>query len=137
MNVSGPSDGHLVPRLRVLVVDDSPDNAESLAWVLRLEDFEVTTAFSYATALLAASRCVFDAMLLDIAMPGMDGYRLVKELIGLCPVKPLLIAITGYGQAKDYQRSREEGFDHHFVKPADIFELTAALRQHARCLVLA
>jgi DNA-binding response OmpR family regulator len=107
-----------------------PDNADSLAWVLRLEGFDATTAIYAATALTAASTSVFDAILLDIAMPGMDGYQLAKDLRGLYPVKPLLIAITGYGGDEYRKRSRDEGFDYHIVKPADPFELAALIREH-------
>lgn len=64
-------------------------------------------------------------------MPGMDGYSLAKRICGLRPAKPLLIAVTGYGQDRDRERSRKEGFDHHFVKPADIAELATVLHQHA------
>lgn len=117
--------------LRVLVVDDVADAAAMLTLALRLEGFNATAVSSPASALAAASSTTFDAVILDIAMPGMHGYALANRICGLRSVRPLLIAVTGYGQEQDRERSRNEGFDHHFLKPADIAELAAVLHKCA------
>jgi CheY-like chemotaxis protein len=123
--------GDVCRSFRVLVVDDVVDAAAMLALGLRLEGFDASAATSAAEALAVASSTTFDALLLDISMPGMDGYALAKKLRGLYLDKPLLIAVTGYGKDQDRERSHRECFDYHFIKPADIEELATVLRQHA------
>jgi CheY-like chemotaxis protein len=73
---------------------------------------------------------------MDIGLPEMDGYQVAGRLRDLCAKKPLLIALTGYGQEADRQRSRDEGFAYHFVKPADPLELIALLNDYARSMAL-
>jgi len=117
------------PRLsrRVLVVDDVADTAESLAEVLAAWGCETRTALDGRAALETARDFVPDAVLMDIGMPGMDGYqtarRLRKELQG----EVLLVAISGYGQDQDRRKSREAGFDAHLVKPVDYGQLQRLL----------
>jgi CheY-like chemotaxis protein len=120
--------------LHILVVDDYADAAESLAWVLHHEGFDVTAATSAAAAHAAAAAHPPDVILMDIGLPGMDGYVVAKQVRGLCPADLLLIAVTGYGGDADRRRSCDEGFDHHFVKPIDSLELTALLKEYARYL---
>ncbi len=106
---------------RVLVVDDSPDSAESMAAVLRLAGHEVRVALSGPSAIALAGQFRPEVALLDIGIPGMTGYEVavaLRELPGLEAL--VLIAMTGYGQAQDRLRSREAGFHHHLVKPVDI-----------------
>jgi PAS domain S-box-containing protein len=106
--------------LRVLVVDDNVDSADSMALLLSLDGHETRTAFDGPGALAAAAEFLPQAVLLDIGLPGMDGYevaRRMRELPGLRNV--LMIAITGYGQEDDRARSKAAGFDHHLVKPVD------------------
>jgi CheY-like chemotaxis protein len=113
-------------RRRILVVDDSQDSAESLALLLELHGHEVRTAFAGPAALETASAFCPDVVLLDIGLPGMDGYEVARRLRaehGGCR----LIALTGYGRDDDRRRSREAGFDHHLVKPVDLEELTRLL----------
>jgi signal transduction histidine kinase/DNA-binding response OmpR family regulator len=119
---------------RVLVVDDHVDAAASLAMLLRLYGHEVRTAADGLTALEEARSFRPEVVLLDIGLPGMDGYevarRLRKESQG---DHMLLAALTGYGQDKDRYRSREAGFDHHLVKPVDpeaLHRLLASCRTH-------
>jgi DNA-binding response OmpR family regulator len=121
-------------RLRVLLVEDYEDAGESLALLLRRAGFEVTVSADGPTACAAARDLPPDVLLTDLGLPRMAGYQVAKLVCGLCAAKPLVIAITGFGQEADHQRSRAEGFAHHFVKPADPEELTAVLREHARSL---
>src|ERR1700722_12553275 len=88
------------------------------------------TASNAAAALKAAPAFLPDVVIMDIALPGADGYevaRLLRSLPGLSGVK--IIAMTGYGQDKDAQRSREAGFVAHLVKPADPVALQKLLKQ--------
>jgi CheY-like chemotaxis protein len=115
-----------VARKRVLVVDDNQDSAESLALLLELYGHEVRTAFAGPSALETAGVFLPEIVLLDIGLPGMDGYEVARRLRAEhdgCR----LIALTGYGRDDDRQRSREAGFDHHLVKPVDLEELKRAL----------
>jgi len=72
-----------------------------------------------------------DVLLLDIALPGINGYQVAQQIGGLLKPKPLLIAVTGYGLEGDRQRTLEAGFDHHLVKPVDPLELTKLLKDYA------
>ncbi len=107
--------------LRVLVVDDNRDAAESLALVLQLAGHETRTAGDGPQALVAAREFRPAAVLLDIGLPGpMDGYKValrLREEPGLEAV--LLVAVTGYGTPEDVARAREARFDRHITKPAD------------------
>jgi CheY-like chemotaxis protein len=108
------------PSLRVLVVDDNVDAAESLAHLLSVLQHDVRTAHDGPTGLQAALDHNPDVVLLDIGLPGMNGYEVAKRLRQQ-PVFSgvVLIAMTGYGQESDRESSRAAGFDHHLVKPAD------------------
>jgi signal transduction histidine kinase/CheY-like chemotaxis protein len=104
--------------LRVLVVDDNVDTAKSLAVLLRRSGHDVRTAHDGPTALDVALDYRPDVVLLDIGLPGLDGYEAAKRL-RMQPVleNAVLVAVTGYGQETDRQRSQEAGFAHHLVKP--------------------
>jgi PAS domain S-box-containing protein len=113
---------------RVLVVDDNIDAAESLGHMLRLQGHEVNTAHDGPAALELAASFAPDVVLLDIGLPGMDGFevaRRLRQLVGLEQV--LLIAQTGWGQEEDRQRSREAGIDHHLLKPLNLTTLQKLL----------
>ncbi|HEX9892753.1 MAG TPA: PAS domain S-box protein [Gemmatimonadales bacterium] len=113
---------------RILVVDDSRDAADSLAELLRLMGYEVQLAYEGLTALEAARQYRPDVAVLDLAMPGMDGFELARQLRRVPTGNRMrLIALTGYGQEEFRRRSREAGFDAHFVKPADPGALQAVL----------
>jgi CheY-like chemotaxis protein len=118
--------------LSVLIVDDCGDGAESLAFLLRHSGHEVRTATHPRQALAAVAEFAPDVLLLDIGLPGMDGYRLAVDLCQRLSDRPLLIAMTGFAGLE--RRSREEGFDHHLVKPFDTSELFHLLRAHADSL---
>jgi signal transduction histidine kinase/CheY-like chemotaxis protein len=115
---------------RVLVVDDNIDAAESTAAFLRLEGHEVKAVHDGLQAL--ASLKVFDphVVVLDIGLPGLDGYAVARQLRERGDTSHvLLIALTGYGQKEDRQRAADAGFDYHFVKPADPREIQAAIER--------
>jgi len=108
-----------VPPRRVLVVDDNVDAATSLAELLRHRGHEVRAVFDGAEALEEAARFTPDAVVLDIGLPGMDGYETARRLRKLPNGRQMMIvAVTGWGQDEDRRRSKEAGFDHHLVKPA-------------------
>ena len=104
--------------LRVLIVEDNPDTAESLAMLLRLYGHEVKTANAGPAGLQATLSQNPDVVLLDIGLPGIDGYEVARRIREKTD-KPLLIAMTGYGQNEDRERSKEAGFKYHLVKPVD------------------
>ncbi len=111
---------------RVLVVDDNRDGAETLATLLRATGHEVRVAYDGPTALAEAHTFRPDVVLCDIGMPGMDGYEVARRLRQDADLPhPVLIAVTGYGQAEDRRRTHAAGFDHHLTKPVDL----AALQQ--------
>jgi CheY-like chemotaxis protein len=115
---------------RVLVVDDNVDAAESTAAFLRLEGHEVKAVHDGLQAL--ASLKVFDphVVVLDIGLPGLDGYAVARQLRSRGDTSHvLLIALTGYGQKEDRARAAEAGFDYHFVKPADPREIQVAIER--------
>jgi two-component system, sensor histidine kinase len=119
-----------LPALRILVVDDNRDAAESLGVLLRALGATVKVAYSGREALDMLDRFDADAVLLDIGMPDMDGYDVARR-IRQTPQRSglLLIALTGWGQDEDFRRSRMAGFDHHLIKPPDIGELHKVLTQ--------
>ncbi|HVX61072.1 MAG TPA: PAS domain S-box protein [Pirellulales bacterium] len=121
-----------LPRLRVLVVDDNPDAANTLALLLRFAGQDVQTAYDGPSAIARAQEFMPELVLLDIGMPGMDGYEVAARLrneTGLGSV--LLVALTGWGQDEDRRRSAEAGFDQHMVKPVEPQRLREVLRNLA------
>jgi CheY-like chemotaxis protein len=100
------------------------DAAESLAMLLRLWGHEVVVAHNGPEALRAAGAQRPEVALLDISLPGMDGYELARRLRGQLGLgQAVLVALTGWGQEEDRRRSKEAGFGHHLVKPVDLSEL--------------
>ena len=116
---------------RVLIVDDNEDAAETLRQLIEaLGTGEVRTAANGPDALAAAARLRPDIVLLDLSMPGMDGYELARRMRAEAWGKEaLLVALTGWGQEQHRRRSKEAGFDHHLTKPADPDALRAVLRR--------
>jgi CheY-like chemotaxis protein/two-component sensor histidine kinase len=103
---------------RIVVIDDNQDAAESLAMLLRLKGHDVQIAYDGPSGLALAIDGAPDCVLVDIGLPGMDGYEVAKRLRSRGGTgRTLLIALTGYGQQEDRARSRQAGFDHHLVKP--------------------
>jgi signal transduction histidine kinase len=109
--------------LRILVVEDSKDAAESLAKLLRLAGHEVLVAHDGQKAIEIAGSERPTVMLLDIGLPGMDGYEVCRRMRQQGHSQARIIAVTGYGQERDRQRSHDAGFDSHTVKPVDPSEL--------------
>jgi CheY-like chemotaxis protein len=123
-------DGASALSRRVLVVDDNVTAAQSLALVLKLEGYDVQVAHDGAVVLEAARRFRPEVVLLDIGLPGMDGYQLAGRLRQDQALRvhiALLVAVTGYAEDEARRRSREAGFDHHLVKPIDPDALLALL----------
>jgi PAS domain S-box-containing protein len=113
---------------RILIVDDNTDTAASLALLLQLANHETYTAHDGLEALTAAERLRPDVVLLDVRLPKLDGYEVCRRI----RQRPwagnvTLIAVTGLGQERDRQRSKEAGFDAHLVKPPDYAEITRLL----------
>src|SRR5690606_9052013 len=114
--------------LKVLVVDDNRDAAESLCMLLEALGLEVACAYDGASALELAAEFHPDVCLLDVGMPGMDGWTLGRRLRDDPAHEGVVIAaMTGWGEDRDRRRAAEAGFDHHFSKPADIRALTRML----------
>lgn len=116
---------------KVLVVDDNVDAADTLGALLGMDGFAVTTVYDGVAAVAQARAAAPDIVVMDIGMPGMDGYdsaRLIRRQPGGDRI--LLIALTGWGQSNDRKRASDAGFDHHLVKPVD-YELLMKCLQPA------
>src|SRR5207247_7196951 len=114
--------------LRVLIIEDSRDTAESLRMLLELSGHEAATAYTGAAGLEAARRLRPDVVLCDIGLPGgMDGYAVAEALRADASASAYLIAISGYGQIDDQRQAREAGFDVHLTKPDDFKDLQQQL----------
>lgn len=107
-------------RVRVLVVDDNRDAAESLALVLGLSGYEMLTAFGGAEALEIGARERPEAVILDIGMPGMSGHEVARRMrLEAWGRHAAIVALTGWGQEQDKQAASAAGFDAHLTKPVD------------------
>jgi signal transduction histidine kinase/ActR/RegA family two-component response regulator len=130
-----PEDSRPAPEVRsasrrVLVVDDNVDAAELLGEVLELDGHEVSVVHDGLAALERVESFAPEVVFLDIGLPGMDGYEVARRL-RRCPggARMKLVALTGYGQASDRQRSREAGFDTHLVKPVELDTVRALVAE--------
>ncbi|HVT17640.1 MAG TPA: ATP-binding protein [Thermoanaerobaculia bacterium] len=128
---AGPADPRFPARarsIRVLVVEDNVDAAESLATLLRLWNHRVSVVHDGAAAIEVARSERPEVILLDIGLPGLDGYQVARQLreeVGLRGA--LMVAMTGYGQPEDRRRSQEAGIHYHFVKPVEPVVLRSLL----------
>jgi len=112
----------------VLVVDDNLPSADALAGLLRLSGYRAQAVHDGREAIAEAQRLRPDVVLLDIGLPGLDGYQVAEQLRRVPGMESAtIIAITGYGEDHARRRSREVGFDHHLVKPVDYDNLLALL----------
>jgi len=123
-----------VPHCRVLVVDDNVDAADSLAALLKILGHDAATAYDGLSAIAAAAATVPDAIILDIGMPGLNGYDTARQ-IRKQPwgTSVRLIALTGWGQEQDRHKSVAAGFDGHLVKPTDPATISHMLREVGVC----
>ncbi len=108
------------PSLRVLVVDDNVDAAQTLGLLLKATGHDARMAYDGVSAVKVALEFLPNVVLLDIGLPGLDGYEVAKRLRQDSSLDGVvLVAVTGYGQATDKLRSQDAGFNHHLIKPAD------------------
>jgi two-component system CheB/CheR fusion protein len=114
--------------LRILVVEDNRDTADSLAMLLRLDGHDVAVAYTGPAGVQAARACEPDVLICDLGLPGLDGYGVVRE-VRRHPATAwaLAIALTAYGDDENRRRSRAAGFDAHLTKPADFDALQGLL----------
>lgn len=111
---------------RILLVDDNVDGANTLAKLLEMSGHEVQVAYDGPTGIQAAKTFSPDIVLLDIGLPGMDGYEVARRLREQPDLNQVpLIAVSGYAREEDRQRSQQAGFDYHLVKPLDPQSLSA------------
>ena len=116
------------PSLRVLVVDDNQDAAESLGLLLEALGHEIQTAYDGLSAVEAAIKFLPNVVLLDIGLPGIDGFEVAKRLRQHPELSGIVaVAMTGYGQEEDKRRSIEAGFNYHLVKPANFKQVKEIL----------
>ena len=109
---------------RIMVVDDNRDAADALSEALQFLGYQTQVAYDAFNALEKVAQFKPQVMLLDIGMPGMDGYELTRRLRSMPELgKPRLIAVTGMAQDSDRTRAIQAGFDEHFVKPLDLARL--------------
>jgi signal transduction histidine kinase/CheY-like chemotaxis protein len=114
---------------KILVVDDNVDAADTLNALLGMDGYAVSTVYDGVAAVAQTQLAMPDVVVMDIGMPGMDGYdaaRLIRKQPG--GDKVMLIALTGWGQSNDKRRASEAGFDHHLVKPVDYDSLLKCLQ---------
>lgn len=121
-------DAQTSPLPTVLIVEDYRDGADTLAEMLRLAGHPVRVAYHPTEAVRLAAQSPPDVVLLDIGLPDMNGYELARRLCQVAGRRPVLVAMTGYGNLDE--RSRREGFDHHFLKPVEPADLARLLAAH-------
>jgi signal transduction histidine kinase/ActR/RegA family two-component response regulator len=120
-------------KMQVLVVDDNQDAADSLAALLEIDGFDVRAVYDGAAAIASAAAHAPDMIIMDLGMPGMDGYetaRAIRQQPGAERI--LMLALTGWGQSDARRRTVEAGFDHHLVKPVELEQIVrlAGARQN-------
>jgi two-component system CheB/CheR fusion protein len=112
----------------VLIIEDIADSRSMLATLLSLEGFTVFTAADGLTGLELIEKEKPDVAIVDIGLPGMDGYEVARRVRAKLPRGTIrLLALTGYGQVEDRERALQAGFDDHLVKPIDPTHLTRVL----------
>jgi CheY-like chemotaxis protein len=116
---------------RVLIVEDNPDGADSLAVFLRLSGFDVRVAYSGLEGVDAALADPPNAVLCDINMPEVDGFAVARQLREALPEPPLLVAVTARREQDLLRPAGEAGFDYYFIKPADPVEIGGLLSEYA------
>ena len=118
---------------RILIVEDHADTAQTLATLVSLDGHEVKLARDGFQAIEVAPGFRPDVMLIDIGLPGMDGFEIARRMRQLdCGRGCLLVAVTGYGQERDRRQALEAGFDHHLVKPVNVQVLAEVIGSRQR-----
>lgn len=115
-----------MPKFKLLIVDDNVDGADSLAMLLEAVGHSAVAIYRGREAITAAAAGSFDAILLDIGLPDLDGYEVIKR-IHEQNADQIVIAVSGYGQAKDVHKAMSCGFSHHLIKPVALEELESTL----------
>ncbi|GEP41638.1 hypothetical protein BGE01nite_09290 [Brevifollis gellanilyticus] len=118
------------PPRRILIVDDNTDSAQSLSTLQRRRGHDTCTAFTGPDALTAAIAFTPKVVLLDIGLPGMDGFEVARRLRAMPALEGvLLLAMSGYGSPEDRRQAKEAGFDDYLVRPVDLEQLSRLLRE--------
>jgi PAS domain S-box-containing protein len=115
--------------VRVLVVDDNQDAADSLTMLLALRGFDASVCHDGTSALAAALEKKPDVIVLDLGLPGVDGFEVCRRLREAGMLKTCIIAVTGFGQDEDRRKSQSVGFDAHMVKPVDPDQLVKRISE--------
>ena len=120
------------PRLRILIADDNADSADAWVMLLKLHGHDVSAVYDGLAAVAAAETIQPQIALLDVGMPGINGYEAAQRIRS----EPwgrdiLLVAITGWGNEYDRQQAKQAGFDHHFTKPVDMQQIEMLIKQRA------
>ena len=121
--------GHAIAGLRVLVVDDDPDTVQLLAELLGQRSVDVRVSGSVEQALAEVARETPDLIISDIAMPGRDGYDLLKQVRTQIDAPMPVMAVSAYARVEDRARSAHAGFVAHVAKPLDVDELLVAIAE--------
>jgi two-component system, OmpR family, response regulator len=128
MNTTAETHGGTTANRRILLVDDSVDAASAMSMLLEALGYEVRTEYDGPRALASIDEFCPDVVVLDIGLPGMDGFEVAREMRKRPITKDaLLLAMTGYGSDADRQDALAAGFDHHLTKPVSIVDLEALL----------
>jgi CheY-like chemotaxis protein len=126
--IAAPSVEPATPR-RILIVDDNPDSARSLAIIESRQGHKTWTALNGPDALAIATEFLPDVVLLDIGLPGMTGLEVAQQIRAIPALQNVLvIGMSGYGRSEDFSEAKRAGFDRYLVKPLDLDELHRLLR---------
>jgi two-component system, sensor histidine kinase len=117
----------------VLIIEDNQDVADSLSRFLRIGcGYDVATAFDGVRGVRAARENPPDVLIIDLGLPKKNGILVGEELIESLPDRPLVIAVTGYGDTTTRALAEEAGFDHFLIKPADPFAIESLIEDHLK-----
>ncbi|TMQ25219.1 MAG: response regulator [Candidatus Rokuibacteriota bacterium] len=112
---------------RILMIEDDADAREVLQFALEAEGLPVAMAADGAEGIALAATTRPDVVLVDLGLPGLDGYEVARRIRDTLGDRVRLIALTGYGRSEDRQRTAEAGFDEHLLKPVDVDEILSLL----------
>jgi CheY-like chemotaxis protein/anti-sigma regulatory factor (Ser/Thr protein kinase) len=129
---SGPGRGDPAPGRRVLIIDDNVDTARTTARLLQADGHEVRVVHNGPNAIAEALRAPPDVILLDIGLPGMDGYEVASRLRSEGLSETLIVAVSGYGDERARRRSLDVGIDRYLVKPVDLDDLIREIERPGR-----